>query len=277
MGKYKRGLTILGVVLLIIVLILFLSSPGMIFSPTVTFIDTEVYSSSGNEVPVRTKTDLGDPEYMAAFPNNIGKWEGYEYDTTEYIEVLGADLMLLRSYEPSTFSQPVFFLILQADTESSFHPPEVCVQAQGGEIQERGEEEVVITNTSWVKEDTVVTIPLKKLVVTRSSESGEITERRVLLYCYVKGNQFYTDTITMIQVEALAPLTGSYEGSTKEEKEFLAEAIPYLFDPGEEGESRLLFMVLIGWGITGYIIIAVLCVIPVALIIFVRTRKETIV
>jgi hypothetical protein len=277
MGKYKRGLTILGVVLLIIVLVLLLSSPGMIFSPTVTFIDTELYSSSGNEVPVRTKADLGDPEYMAAFPRIIGKWEGYDYDTTKYVELLGADLMILRGYEPSTFSQPVFFLILQADTESSFHPPEVCARAQGGEIQERGEEEIVITNTSWVKEDTVITIPLKKLVVTKSSESGEITERRILLYCYVKGNQFYTDMITMIQVEALAPLTGSYEGSLKEEKEFLAEAIPHLFNPGEEAESRLLFMVLVDWGIIGYIIITVLCVIPVALIIFARTLKETIV
>jgi hypothetical protein len=81
----------------------------------------------------------------------------------------------------------------------------------------------------------------------------------------------------MIQVEALAPLTGSYEGSLNEQKAFLAEAIPYLFDPGEETESKLLFMVLVDWGIIGYFLIAVLCIVPVAVIIFARTRKEIIV
>ena len=115
MSKYKRGLTILGVVLLIIVIILLLSSPSIIFTPTATFIDTGLYRSSGNEVPVRTKADLNNPEDMAAFPMEIGKWEGYDYDTTKYVEELGADIMILRGYEPATFTQPVFFLILQAD------------------------------------------------------------------------------------------------------------------------------------------------------------------
>jgi len=266
MSKYKRGLTILGVALLVIVALLLLTSPGMIFSPVVTFIDTELYHSSGNEVSVRTKVDLGNPEHMADFPLKLGKWEGYDYDTTEYVESLGADIMLLRWYEPTTFTQPVFFLILQADTESSFHPPKVCVQAQGGEIQEEGEEEVTITDPTWTKESETISIPLKKLVVTESSEDGDIINRRVLLYGYVKGNRFYTDTITMIQVEALVPLTGSYEGSLTEEKRFVAQAIPLLFDPETGTGGDPLFIVLIEWGISGYLIIAFMCIMPIAII-----------
>ena len=89
--------------------------------PDDSFIDTELYSSSGNEASVRTKTDFGSRGYMAEFPREIGKGTGYDYDTTKYVEKLGADIMLLRNYEPSTFTQPLFFLFLQADTESSFH------------------------------------------------------------------------------------------------------------------------------------------------------------
>ena len=274
MSKYKRGLTILGITLFVIVIIFLLSSPEMIFSPTVTFIDTELYHSSGNEIPVRTNSDLGNPEHMAAFPMEIGKWQGHDFETTQYAEQLGAEVMILRGYEPSTYTQPLFFLILQADTESSFHPPDVCVRAQGGEIQETGEEEVVITNTTWVKEDTAVTIPFKKLVVTNSTESGDIIERRVLLFCYVKGNRFYTDTITMIQVEALAPISGSFEASLTEEKEFIAQAIPFLFTPGSETEWDPFFVILVEWGIYGYVIIAAMCIIPIAIIIFAMTRRE---
>ena len=272
MGKYKRGLTIIGIVLLIIVALSLLTSPELIFSPMVTFIDTELYHSSGEEISVRTKTDFGSREHLAAFPLTLGKWEGYDYETTKYVELLGADVMLLRGYEPRTFTQPVFFLILQARTESSFHAPKVCIRAQGHEIQEEGEEKVFVTDAAWVKGSSSISVPLKKLVVTESSQAGDITKRRVLLYCYVKGNRFYNDTITMIQVEALAPLTGSYEGSLNEEKEFVAQAIPYLFDPSKETQWDPLFTVLIEWGISGYLIITFMCIIPIAIVIYARTR-----
>jgi len=108
-----NGFTISGIVLLIGVILFLFSSLQQLFSPMATFIDTEIYRSSGQEVSVQTKTDFGNQEHVAEFPLNFGKWEGYEYDTTRYVELLGADVMLLRGYEPTTFSQPVFFLILQ--------------------------------------------------------------------------------------------------------------------------------------------------------------------
>ena len=93
MGRYKRGLTITGVALFIIIVLLLFSSPGMIFSPTVTFIDTELYRSSENEISLKTRTDLGDPQHISSFPYTIGMWQGYDYDTNDYQEILEADIM----------------------------------------------------------------------------------------------------------------------------------------------------------------------------------------
>jgi hypothetical protein len=263
-----------GIALFIVVLLVLLTSPGIIFSPVTTFIDTELYRSSGNEASVRTKMDFGSEEHMLLFPRGIGKWTGYDYNTTEYVALLGADVMMLRSYEPSTFSQPLFFLILQAKTESSFHPPDVCVRAQGGYIQEQGEEQVTITEASWVKEQSNITVPMKKLVVTKNAKDGTITERRVILFCYVKGNQFYSDTITMIQVEALAPLQGSYEGTLNEEKEYISKAMPLMFEPVKGGEWHPLVISLAEKGIVGYLGIVLMLLIPTAVMVYPRIRRK---
>jgi hypothetical protein len=251
-----------------------LTSPNLLFSPVVSFIDTDLYKVSGNEASVSTKTDFGSEEHMAAFPREIGKWTGYDYDTTKYVELLGADVMLLRNYEPSTFTQPVFFLILQAKTESSFHPPEVCVRAQGGLIQEEGDEKVVVTEADWVKGPSSISIPLKKIVTTKSSKDGTVIERRVLLFCYVKGNQFYNDTITMIQIEALAPLQGSYDGTLNEEKDFISQAMPLLFEPAQTSEWRPLVMTLTESGTSGYLVIAFLLLLPAAIIAYPRIHRK---
>jgi hypothetical protein len=263
-----------GIALLVLVLILLLTSPGLVFSPVTTFIDTELYRASGTEASVRTKMDFGSQEHMSAFTREVGKWTGYDYDTTKYVELLGADIMLLRSYEPNTFSQPVFFLILQAKTESSFHPPEVCVRAQGGELQDVGDEIITITDASWIKGTTNTSIPMKKLVVIKKSKDGTPKERRIMLFCYVKGNQFYSDTITMIQVEALAPLEGSYESTLNEEKNFISQAMPLMFEPAKANEWHPLVLVLTDRGIVGYLAIAAMVLVPVAIIVYASIKRK---
>jgi hypothetical protein len=277
MNHRSHGLAnLVGIAILITVVLLLMTSRDVLFSPVTTFIDTELYRSSGNEASVRTKMDFGSQEHMTAFPREIGKWVGYDYDTTKYVELLGADIMLLRGYEPSTFTQPLFFLILQANTESSFHPPKVCIRAQGHEIQEEGDEKVVVTDATWVKGSSSTSIPLKKLVTTKNSKDGRVMERRVVLFCYVKGNQFYTDTITMLQIEALAPLSGSYEDTLNEEKSFLIQAMPLMFEPSGKSQWYPLVMWLIERGIAGYLVIAFLLLVPIMVICYprIRWRKE---
>ena len=127
---------------------------------------------------------------------------------------------------------------------------------------------------AWVKESATLSIPFGKLIVLRRAKDKTVLERRVLLFCYVKGNQFTTDTITMIQIEALAPFSGSYEGTLNEEKEFLSQAIPLLFEPGEEVNWHPIATDIIELGLSGYIIVGLVLLIPVLVIVFPILRRR---
>lgn len=261
---------------MVVVVMVLLASPGFLFSPTATFIDTELNKASGNRMPVRTKADFGNPEVMAAFPRQIGKWQGSDYDVTKYVELLGANLVLLRYYMPSSFTQPLFFTIVQAKTASSFHPPKICFSGQGYETQEEGDLTVNMTDAFWLKGSSTASVPFMKMVVAKSGKDGKISERRVALFCYVKGNQFYSDTITMIQTEALAPLQGSYEGSLNEQKDFLAQSFPLMFSPAQaDGQWRPLAFILAGSGPGGLVSLILLLVAPLAIVTYLYFRRKS--
>lgn len=272
MEFYRRYSLGIGLFLLAGLIVLLLSSPGLIFSKGVSFIDTELTRSSGNETFVRTKMDFGSGEHMKAFPKEIQDWTGYDYDTTELEKAFGADVVLLRAYDEPGLYQPLFFLIIQSKTESSFHPPTTCYPALGYGIQEEGKEKISVTDTSWLEEgasSAYKSVLVKKLVVAKES-GGEVIDRRVVLYYYVKGNRFTTDTITMVRVEALAPVDGSYDGILGVEKDFTAQTIPYMFEPGKEDTGKTLVAQLAGWGVGGYFAILLLLSIPVAVMVYPR-------
>ena len=272
MAFYRRYSLVLGLCALVLVMLLLLSSPGLIFSSGVTFIDSELQRSSGEEVYVRTKMDFGDAEQVNNFPREFGEWTGYDYDTSSVRESLGADAVLLRGYECPGLYQPIFFLIVQGRTETSFHSPSVCYAALNFEIEERGKEEVRVTDANWLGGDSsTVSIPLEKIVVFKES-GGKVTERLAVLYCYVRGNQLTSDTVTMFRVEALAPVEGSYDSILNLEKEFIAEAIPYLFEPGRGEEWNPLAARIAGFGAGGYFLIILLFLLPLAIIVYPRTR-----
>jgi len=271
MTFFRQYSVILGIFVAVGITVLLLSSSDLIFSSGITFIDTELNRSSGEEVYVRTKLDFSSQEHMTAFPLSVNDWIGTEYDSTRWKEDLGADIILLRGYVPRSFSQPVFLLIMQAKTESSFHPPPVCYSAQGYEIQDKSKETITITETSWAESEGSKTVPVNKLVVIKESQEGDIIERRVVLYCYVKGNQFTTDTITMIRTEALAPIEDSYETSLINQKEFFNQAIPLMFEPAKQSEWHPIVMEMVDWGIGGYVVLAILICIPLGILIYPRT------
>ena len=270
MNFLKRYSVIIGLAVLAVVIIVLLSGTAPVFSSGV-FIDSELDKPSGEEVYVRTRMDFGSQEHMAAFPMQIGEWQGYDYDTTRDREQLGADVIVLRGYSIPKYYVPMFLLLMQARTESSFHPPDICYAWQGYSVQESGTEQILVTDKSWVESSTGITIPLSKIVVIKKS-GQEITERRVALYCYVKGNQFASDTITMIRVEALAPIIGSYDGMLKLEKDFLSQSIPYMFEPAQNDQWHPLAFRLIDLGIGGYFVIALMLFLPLAIIVYPRTR-----
>lgn len=275
MSFYRRYSMVIGLFLLAGIIVILLSSPGVLFSEGVSFIDTEISLSSGVKTYVQTNIDFGDNEHVKAFPHEFEGWQGYDHDTSKSVDMLGSDVMLLRSYYKSGNYQPVFFMISQAKTESNFHAPPVCYQAQGYNIEEEGKEDFTVSSAGWAADKSLspvsISIPVKKLVVSKENE------RRIVLYFFIEGNQFTSDTITMVRVSSIAPVEGSYDGVLQLEKEFIAQAFPYMFELDEQSDNQNILSQLTGAGLPGYAAITFIFAIPLAIIIYpqISRKKES--
>ena len=288
MGSYVENYSmVIGLFLLAIVISTLLSAPSMIFARRITTIDTELSHATGDKTPVQTKMDFGNNEHINKFPKQIGDWNASDYNTTGVAESLGADVMLLRAYSHPKLYQPVFFLIIQSKNRSSFHPPIVCYPALGYTIEEEGKEEVFVHNASWASKPVLPagerkkerigyfngTISAKKLIVVKESEKGgnkEVTERRLVLYFYVKESPFVSSNVTMIRVSALAPLEGSYEGILNVTKEFMGDTFPCMFEIRKE-EPLVLFILLSS--LAGKVVIGLLVLLPLLIIFYPQIKR----
>jgi hypothetical protein len=252
----------------------------MLFAKTITTIDTELSRASEDVNFVRAKMDFGNNEHMQAFPNQIGDWCASDYNTTGIEESLSADMMLLRAYSHPKSYQPVFFLIMQSKNSSSFHPPIVCYPALGYTIEEEGKAVIPMRDISWIEEPLFgtaekvsnVTIPAKKLIVVKESKGDgngnknkKVTERRVVLYFYVKESPFTSDKVTMIRVSALAPVEGSYDGVLNVTKEFLGDTLPCMFELRKK--EPLVLFILLG-SLAGKVVVGLLFLAPLVIIFY---------
>ena len=277
---------VIGFLVLFYVFILLFSTPSQMFAKMINTLDTELSQASTDATFVRAKMDFGNNEHMRAFPNDIGGWEGSDFDTTRIAESLGADVMLKRTYiYPETF-QALFFLIIQSSNHSSFHPPVVCYPALGYTIEEEGKAWIPVRNMSWIEEplfgvpatkarhsNVTAVLPVKKLVVVKESESKEgeekVTQRRVVLYFYVKDNPLTSDTFTMIRVSALAPLEGSYDGVLNLAAEFMGETIPCMFELRKE---ELFFFSLFA-SLAGKVLVGLMLLVPSLLMFYPEIKR----
>lgn len=286
--------TIIGMLVLGFVLILLLSTPGMILAKQVSVIDTELSHASGHETTVRTKMDFGNSTHVQAFPAEIADWHSVGcYNKSTLAGQLGADVVLSRDYSHPGAYQPVFLLIMQSDNRSSFHPPIVCYPALGYEIEEETTEEISVSNASWAESFAIPETKLGEVVKSKLNESrgpyfngsisakrlvvfkesgGKITERRVVLYFYVKDNPLAADTFTMIRVSSMAPLKGSLGGTLDYTKDFMGKVVPYLFEV-REGEE-IIAVRLAKSGIGGWLIIGALVSVPVGIIVYPRIKRR---
>jgi len=280
---------IIGLLLLAFVIITLFSTPSTLFAKSITTIGTELSHASGDATPVRAKMDFGSNEYMRAFPTEIGDWKGSDYDTTRVAERLGADVMLMRAYSNPKSYHPVFFLIIQSNNRSSFHPPIVCYPALGYTIEGEGKESIFVQNVSWAEEPLYATwkervkekenmyfkgtVSAKKLIVVKESDENgnkKVTERRVVLYFYVKEN-LASNKVTMVRVSALAPLEGSYDGVLNLTKEFMGDTIPYMFELRKE-ELPVLF-ILASDSVIVKVAIVLLFLAPLSIIFYPQIRN----
>lgn len=282
---------VIGALALVFVLILLLSTPGMIVAKSITTIGTELSHASGDETPVQTVMDFGDAEHIDAFPRHIGDWKSMHFNTSRIEKALRADAMLLRVYAnppiPRTNSSsepaPVSFAIIQSNNVSAFHAPVVCYSGMGYKVEEEAREEVPVHNVSWAagrwrsERDVTFngTISAKKLVLIKESEDGTVTDREIILYFYVKGNPFAKDPITIIRAAAHAPINGSSSEDDKiinSTKNFMGDAFPYMFEIREKEE--IVALQLAKSGIGGWLIIGILVSVPLGLIVYPRIKSK---
>lgn len=273
---------VIGVLLLTFVIILLFSTPSMIFAKSFTTIGTELSHASSDETLVRAKIDFGSNEHMRAFPKEIGNWWGTDYDTKGLAKRLGADVLLMRAYSNPDFYQPVFFLVMQSYNRSSFHPPIVCYPALGYTIVEEGKEEIQVQDVSWVEDplytkpwnktgiSTNRTLSVKKLVVVKESPDGTVTERRVVLYYYVKEKPV-SNTVTMIRISALAPLDGSYDAILEICEQFMLDTLPYMFE-AQKKDPTVISMLFAKGPVTGTIVIILALLVPFAIMFYPQIR-----
>jgi len=268
---------VIGVLLLTFVIIILFSTPSMILAKSVTTIGAELSHGASGETFVRAKLDFGSSEHMRAFPRKIGNWRDKEYSAAARLaKVLHADVLLMRAYSNPKYYQPVFFLIVQSNNRSSFHPPIVCYPALGYKIEETGRVQIPVRNRSWVEEP-LFTKPMnktriassrmitaKKLIVTKESPRGDVTERRVVLYFYVKEKPL-SNKITMVRVSALAPIQGSYNGTLNMTREFMGETIPCMFELQKE-ESPIFFTLFSSC--SGKVAIVLVLLMPILVIFY---------
>lgn len=287
----RKGYSLLiGFSILVFILIFLLTTPEQLTSRRVLLIDSELQFTSGNETPVLLKMDLSSSEQLKKLPTEFGGWTGSDYDVSSLEQALKADSLLMRSYSKPGLYQPIFFLVIQSELHSSFHPPIVCYPSLGWTIEETGEEGIPIANTAWAQKQPTEEwpsiiknpeygsysrpIPAKRLVVFKGTEDA-IKERRVVLYFYLKENKFVSDTVTMVRVSALAPLTGSYDEIVNIEKEFISDAFPHMFEiqEQEQEQGQMIIVHLAKSGVGGYLLLAFLFSIPLAILVYPRVRR----
>ncbi len=249
-----------------------LSDPKLIFSKGVSFVSTKV--EPHRETLVWAKAGFKSNEKILDFPRKLGEWEGYDWSkrkSAELRETLGANVFLMRTYRKPGLYSPVFFLLVQAKQSSALHPPPVCYRALGYLVKDEGEEP---TELKGLEGKGLIggKVKLRKLELSKI-KGHKVVERRLALYCYLKGNQFTEDTINLIRFSALVPTSGSAEEALGGLKEFGGLALPYLFE-FQEYKSEVLFSRLAARGPGGWLLILLALGIPTGLILFLFLQRS---
>jgi hypothetical protein len=262
----QRWLLALSAAVFFLVGVILLTSPGAFFAPAISYIGPDLNKASNTDLAIRTRTNFGSPEYMANFPLKIGNWNGRDYNAEKVEGLLGADIVLLRRYSAGFFIEPMFFTLVQSRTQSSLHPPKVCFSGQGYKVQEEGLVNFEIKNAGWLDGKSNLSTAWNKLVVAKYLKDGSLKERQLVLYTFIKNNQFTSDEVNLVEVSALIAADGDYTGTLNQEKDFLTLAMPLMFEPQKERKFEPLAVKMAGWGAGGYLAVMALVLLPLGLI-----------
>jgi hypothetical protein len=273
MSEWKEYTTLIGLMALAL-LVVFLFYPGSLFT-SVSFIDADLSEALTRKISVRTKINLALEDQLKYLPFQINGWVGSDQSNPQELgQRLDTYILLMRAYRKAD-QQPVFLLILQSPNKLSFHPPPICYQFMGYRIEETGNENVYVSDSTWAalpvsrehfsklewQDEAIKLTPyaglvsVKKLVVSKT-DNGDIKDRRLVLYFYIKDKYFATNQISMVRLSTLIPPQGSYDIENNMVRQFMGEIIPLMFKPAEE--RQMLITKLTASGAAGYFLIIIL-------------------
>ncbi len=288
----KFGLRITtGVVLFFAIIAVLSASYQDLFMHGIRMIDTELDEAGGNSFFVRTKGNFGENEYIETLPKNVDDWYGSgDYDWDHIKKALGADAMLVRAYTKTSIYSLVFLLVAQSDDPSSFHPPPVCYRAQGYDIESEDKISFPVPNTNWAaqqwrseEEGNVFKgeFSAKVLVISKKDSDGNIYDRMIVLYYYVKHGGVVPDNITMVQVSMSAPANLADDRTYEMLKELMGDMVPVMFEPEKIEKEATAAHIVYKFGATGYLMIIGVFMVPIAIAFFpinklrIRPKRES--
>ena len=149
MTFFRQYHWVIGLLVLASILTVMLGTPGTFFGQSASFLYSKLSDPTSDRTFVRTNMDFGDAESLNSFPKQIGEWNGSDYEVEGLKAQLGADVLLMRAYRKPSVDQPIFFLVMQSNSQTSFHPPEVCYPAQGWDIESEDTDFLDVTDASW--------------------------------------------------------------------------------------------------------------------------------
>lgn len=250
---------IIGLLILVVVCIIFFSSPEDIFRTAVA-IDTSMHHKTQYERLVLTSYDFYDQSDIERFPKIIGRWEGREFEPTKYeLRVLQPKILLLREYskkqpipgkpEHVPMIRKIKFVLIHSGNMSSFHDPKICYRVNGWNVTDKGVEAI---NMSFMTGE----LPyLNKIGIQQGSRE------EIVLYWFLWGEGVPRDKKNSIMVRISTPIIFSENESLDILKGFADESFPEMFKP-KKRSSIISIQLIEKFGIFGFILDALIIAIP---------------
>lgn len=269
-----------GVVGLLVVAALLLSTPSMIFARGLAVVDTELREAGPDPQRVLTKRDLADPKELESLPRQLGAWNATrQYAWDDVGTLLNAQVLLSRDYARRDVLQPVNLLVVQSSNVSSFHPAPVCYRVQGWAVDDAGATvSVPVPNATWAQptwlsEDEPFAfggnLTAKVLTATKPGET------RIVLYVYLKREDWrVTNAVTWIRTEIAVGPNTTAERALPVLQSLLGEAVPELFAFEQGDEPTLGETLLVDKAPGGWAVVAAAAAVPGAVLATAFRRKS---
>ncbi|PKN03952.1 MAG: hypothetical protein CVU74_09390 [Deltaproteobacteria bacterium HGW-Deltaproteobacteria-9] len=285
MSEFRKDYAVVIAVLAeMLAVAIVLSTPGMILAEGVSAIDTRADLSTGTGIFVRTKMDFASNESLKKFPKTVGEgndtWESYsDYPRSSQLAVvLDAETMIFRPYTPDGYVSVDFLAVLSTNV-SSFHPPEVCYQTvgQGWKVENSTIDYLTVTNATWIEDPLFpldvpynTSIPVRKLMISKTPEGTNTTHRQWVLYFYLKNSRLsVTNSIIMLRYSVYFGSTGVVNGTEALGllKDFAGKSIPHLFEFRKQ-EAPIGAIIVYRYGFGGALLVSAMVTAPVGYVAY---------